>query len=124
LAEIAQTLNQKERQPSYEPAAASIYNAQPYDQDNSFLIVGERLNASGSKVPQLLNAEDGLVSMAKYRYGKERTLDVNVDYVGRDGVEICGTGVPRCDKCDAAADAGLHGMGKMEAGRVLVVSAC
>ncbi|CCQ53542.1 5-methyltetrahydrofolate--homocysteine methyltransferase [Crocosphaera watsonii WH 8502] len=34
---------------SYTPAAASIYSAQTYEQDNSFLIVGERLNASGSK---------------------------------------------------------------------------
>ncbi|HEY9893936.1 MAG TPA: homocysteine S-methyltransferase family protein, partial [Candidatus Sericytochromatia bacterium] len=34
---------------SYTPSAASIYSAQPYDQDNSFLIIGERLNASGSK---------------------------------------------------------------------------
>jgi len=39
------------------------------------------------KCRELLNAEDwdGLVSMAKYRYGKEH-VDVNVDYVGRDGV--------------------------------------
>jgi 5-methyltetrahydrofolate--homocysteine methyltransferase len=29
---------------NYTPAAASIYSLQPYDQDNSFLIVGERLN--------------------------------------------------------------------------------
>ncbi len=32
LAEIAKTLKPKERQPSFEPAAASIYSAQPYDQ--------------------------------------------------------------------------------------------
>ena len=31
------------------PAASSIYESIPYEQDNSFLIVGERLNASGSK---------------------------------------------------------------------------
>jgi len=31
-----------------EPAAASIYVTTPYLQDNSFLIIGERLNASGS----------------------------------------------------------------------------
>lgn len=90
LAEIAQTLKPKERQPSYEPAAASIYSAQPYDQDNSFLIVGERLNASGSKkCRELLNAEDwdGLVSMAKVQVREgAHVLDVNVDYVGRDGV--------------------------------------
>ncbi len=74
---------------SYIPAAASIYSAQPYDQDNSFLIIGERLNASGSKkVRELLNAEDwdGLVSIARSQVKEgAHILDVNVDYVGRDG---------------------------------------
>ncbi len=90
LAEIGQTLKPKERHPSYEPSGASIYSAQPYDQDNSFLIVGERLNASGSKkCRDLLNAEDwdGLVSLAKSQVREgAHVLDVNVDYVGRDGV--------------------------------------
>ena len=90
LAEIAKTLKPKERHPQYEPAAASIYSAQPYEQDNSFLIVGERLNASGSKkCRDLLNAEDwdGLVSLAKSQVKEgAHILDVNVDYVGRDGV--------------------------------------
>ena len=31
------------------PSAASLYTSTPYKQDNSFLIIGERLNASGSK---------------------------------------------------------------------------
>jgi len=35
LAEIAQTLKPKKTATNYEPAAASIYSAQPYDQDNS-----------------------------------------------------------------------------------------
>ncbi len=90
LAEIAQTLKPKERHLDFVPAAASIYTAQPYDQDNSFLIVGERLNASGSKkCRDLLNAEDwdGLVSLAKAQVREgAHVLDVNVDYVGRDGV--------------------------------------
>jgi 5-methyltetrahydrofolate--homocysteine methyltransferase len=90
LAEIAKDLKPKVRQPSLEPAAASIYTTQPYDQDNSFLIVGERLNASGSKkCRDLLNAEDwdGLVSMARAQVKEgAHVLDVNVDYVGRDGV--------------------------------------
>ncbi|MBW4685385.1 MAG: methionine synthase [Komarekiella atlantica HA4396-MV6] len=90
LAEIAKELKPKVRQPSLEPAAASIYTTQPYDQDNSFLIVGERLNASGSKkCRDLLNAEDwdGLVSMARSQVKEgAHILDVNVDYVGRDGV--------------------------------------
>ena len=90
LAEIAKTLTPKERHPHYERSAASIYTTQPYIQDNSFLIVGERLNASGSKkCRDLLNAEDwdSLVSMAKAQVKEgAHILDVNVDYVGRDGV--------------------------------------
>ncbi|MEA5616888.1 methionine synthase [Cronbergia sp. UHCC 0137] len=90
LAEIAKDLQPKLRQPSLEPAAASIYTTQPYNQDNSFLIVGERLNASGSKkCRDLLNEEDwdGLVSMARSQVKEgAHILDVNVDYVGRDGV--------------------------------------
>ena len=73
------------------PSAASIYNAVPYKQDNSILIVGERLNASGSKkVRELLNEDDwdGLVSIAKQQQKENaHILDVNVDYVGRDGVK-------------------------------------
>ncbi|MDJ0576017.1 MAG: methionine synthase [Xenococcaceae cyanobacterium MO_234.B1] len=89
LAEMTQDLKPKERHPHYEPSAASIYSTQPYIQDNSFLIVGERLNASGSKKCRtLLNAEDwdSLVSMAKAQVKEgAHVLDVNVDYVGRDG---------------------------------------
>ena len=74
----------------YVPSAASIYSSQPYEQDNSFLIVGERLNASGSKkCREMLNAEDwdGLVALAKSQVKEgAHILDVNVDYVGRDGV--------------------------------------
>jgi 5-methyltetrahydrofolate--homocysteine methyltransferase len=73
----------------YEPAAASIYGVTPYHQDNSFLIIGERLNASGSKkVRELLNSEDwdGLVAVARDQVKENaHVLDVNVDYVGRDG---------------------------------------
>lgn len=91
LAEITSTLKPKERHPEYEPSAASIYSTQPYIQDNSFLIVGEKLNASGSKkCRELLNAEDwdSLVSMAKSQLKEgAHILDVNVDYVGRDGVK-------------------------------------
>jgi 5-methyltetrahydrofolate--homocysteine methyltransferase len=89
LAEIGKTLKPKERHPEFEPSAASIYSAQPYEQDNSFLIVGERINPSGSKkCRELLIAEDwdGLVSLAKAQVREgAHVLDVNVDYVGRDG---------------------------------------
>ncbi|MCA1850139.1 MAG: dihydropteroate synthase, partial [Acidobacteria bacterium] len=72
------------------PAASSLYIQQPYVQQTSFLIVGERVNASGSKkCRDLLNAEDwdGLVSLAREQAREgAHILDVNVDYVGRDGV--------------------------------------
>ncbi|AFZ02738.1 methionine synthase [Calothrix sp. PCC 6303] len=90
LAEITKELKPKLRTPRLEPAAASIYSTQNYTQDNSFLIVGERLNASGSKkCRDMLNAEDwdGLVSMARAQVKEgAHILDINVDYVGRDGV--------------------------------------
>lgn len=89
LAAIGSTLKVKPRDYHFEPAASSIYSPQPYTQDNSFLIVGERLNASGSKkCRDLLNAEDwdGLVALAKAQVKEgAHILDVNVDYVGRDG---------------------------------------
>ena len=90
LAEIAKDLTPKVRETQLEPAAASIYGTQTYDQDNSFLIIGERLNASGSKKCRtMLNDEDwdGLVSMGRAQVKEgAHILDVNVDYVGRDGV--------------------------------------
>ena len=73
----------------FEPSAASIYGVTPYHQDNSFLIIGERLNASGSKkVRELLNAEDwdGLVAVARSQVKENAHIrDVSVDSVGRDG---------------------------------------
>ncbi|MFM8526127.1 MAG: methionine synthase [Cyanobacteriota bacterium] len=83
--------DQRQQRPplAYEPAAASLYGITPYHQDNSFLIIGERLNASGSKkVRELLNEEDwdGLVAIARGQLKENaHILDVNVDYVGRDG---------------------------------------
>ena len=74
---------------AFEPAVASIYGVTPYEQDNSFLIIGERLNASGSKKVRELLAEedwDGLVAVARGQVKENaHVLDVNVDYVGRDG---------------------------------------
>src|SRR6476620_11115715 len=79
----------KQRNAQLAPASSSIYIQQPYRQDTSFLIVGERVNASGSKkMRDLLNAEDwdGLVALAKEQEREgAHILDVNVDFVGRDG---------------------------------------
>jgi 5-methyltetrahydrofolate--homocysteine methyltransferase len=83
-------LSPKQRNAKLVPSASSIYFQQPYRQDASFLIVGERVNASGSKkMRDLLDAEDwdGLVSLAKSQEREgAHILDINVDFVGRDGV--------------------------------------
>ncbi len=90
VVEAVGQMTPKSREASLVPAASSIYIQQPYAQDTSFLIVGERVNASGSKkMRDLLNAEDwdGLVSLAREQEREgAHVLDVNVDYVGRDGV--------------------------------------
>ena len=83
-------LSPKQRNAKLVPSASSIYFQQPYTQDASFLIVGERVNASGSKkMRDLLEVEDwdGLVNLAKSQEREgAHILDVNVDFVGRDGV--------------------------------------
>ena len=90
VVQAMQGVTPKERNAKLTPAASSIYFQQPYVQDASFLIVGERVNASGSKkMRDLLNVEDwdGLVSLARKQEREgAHILDVNVDYVGRDGV--------------------------------------
>ncbi|MGH9819577.1 MAG: homocysteine S-methyltransferase family protein, partial [Pyrinomonadaceae bacterium] len=83
-------ISPKDRNAKLAPSASSIYFQQPYTQDASFLIVGERVNASGSKkMRDLLDAEDwdGLINLAKSQEKEgAHILDVNVDFVGRDGV--------------------------------------
>jgi len=90
LVERVAGISPKQRNANLAPSASSIYFQQPYTQDASFLIVGERVNASGSKkMRDLLDAEDwdGLVNLAKSQEKEgAHILDVNVDFVGRDGV--------------------------------------
>jgi 5-methyltetrahydrofolate--homocysteine methyltransferase len=67
---------------------SSLYQFVPFEQDNSFLIVGERTNANGSKAfREMLAAEnwDGLVEMAREQEGEgSHMIDVCAAYVGRD----------------------------------------
>ncbi|HEX3557940.1 MAG TPA: methionine synthase [Pyrinomonadaceae bacterium] len=90
VVEAVKDLTPARREPPPNPACSSLYMQQPYRQDTSFLIVGERVNASGSKKMRgLLGAEDwdGLVSLAREQEREgAHVLDVNVDFVGRDGV--------------------------------------
>src|SRR6185436_17147374 len=89
VVEAMRRISPKNRDAKLIPAASSMYFQQPYVQDASFLIVGERVNASGSKkMRHLLNSEnwDGLVALAKEQEREgAHVLDVNVDFVGRDG---------------------------------------
>ena len=78
---------QVEKKP-WKPQIASLMGAVEYRQDNSILNVGERTNASGSRMfKRLLEEEnwDEIMSLAKdmVREGSH-VIDVNVDYAGRD----------------------------------------
>ena len=78
------------RHPEHEPAAASIYSAVPFHQDTSFLVVGERTNANGSKKfrDAMLAADwDATMVVARDQIKEgAHILDVCVDYTGADGV--------------------------------------
>jgi len=79
-----------QRQPVFEPGCASIYSHVPYDQAPSFLVVGERTNANGSKKfrEAMLEGDwDTCVAMARDQVKEgAHVLDVCVDYTGADGV--------------------------------------
>ena len=72
-----------------EASISSLYAPVPIEQENSFLIVGERLNANGSrKFRELMLDEqwDAITQMARDQVREgAHALDVCVDYVGRDG---------------------------------------
>ncbi|WP_030055578.1 MULTISPECIES: methionine synthase [Streptomyces] len=78
------------RTPQPEPSAASLYQAVPFRQDTSYLAIGERTNANGSKKfreSMLAGDWQACVEIARdqIRDGSH-LLDLCVDYVGRDGV--------------------------------------
>ncbi|MET8397882.1 methionine synthase [Streptomyces sp900116325] len=78
------------RDPRPEPGAASLYQTVPFRQDTSYLAIGERTNANGSKKfrDAMLEARwDDCVEMARDQIREgAHMLDLCVDYVGRDGV--------------------------------------
>ena len=79
-------------QPGYnfEAAAASLYTSVPIRQETSFLVVGERTNATGSRAFRdllLAGDLDGMVGLAREQAAEgAHVIDVMVDYVGRNGV--------------------------------------
>ncbi len=71
------------------PSASSLYTDVPFRQDISYLAIGERTNANGSKAfreAMLAENWDECVNIAKSQSrGGAHLLDLCVDYVGRDG---------------------------------------
>ncbi|MFI9274181.1 methionine synthase [Kitasatospora sp. NPDC052896] len=78
------------RTPQPEPAAASLYQSVPFRQDTSYLAIGERTNANGSKKfreSMLAGDWQACVEIAREQIRDgSHLLDLCVDYVGRDGV--------------------------------------
>ena len=77
------------RTPHLDPGASSLYQYVPFRQDKTYLAIGERTNANGSRAfRDALLAEDWekCVEIARdqIRDGAHM-LDLSVDYVGRDG---------------------------------------
>ncbi|MDH6435197.1 5-methyltetrahydrofolate--homocysteine methyltransferase [Streptomyces sp. SAI-144] len=90
VVERVRELTPSERTPQPEPGAASLYQTVPFRQDTSYLAIGERTNANGSKKfrEAMLEARwDDCVEMAREQIREgAHMLDLCVDYVGRDGV--------------------------------------
>ena len=93
LKEVVQQLrgiNNAKRIVNRESGASSLYQFAPFRQQNTYLSIGERTNANGSRAfRDALLAEDwqSCVEIARdqIRDGAHM-LDLSVDYVGRDGV--------------------------------------
>ncbi len=93
LAEVVAALEgveAKPRQPVHEPSVASLYSSVTIEQESSFLVIGERTNANGSKKfreAMLAGDWDTTVAMARDQVREgAHLLDVCVDYTGADGV--------------------------------------
>ncbi len=78
------------RNPIPQAGAASTYSFVPFAQDTSFLIIGERTNANGSKLfrEAMLDEDwDSCLEVARSQVAESAHLiDLCVDYVARDGV--------------------------------------
>ena len=79
-----------QRSPVIEAGASSLYQFVPFRQDQTYLAIGERTNANGSRAfRDALISEDwqACVDIAKEQIREgAHMLDLSVDYVGRDGV--------------------------------------
>ncbi|WP_318204417.1 methionine synthase [Streptomyces sp. SCL15-4] len=90
VVERVRGLTPPERDPRPEAGAASLYQSVPFRQDTSYLAIGERTNANGSKKfreAMLEGRWEDCVELAREQIREgAHMLDLCVDYVGRDGV--------------------------------------
>ncbi|WP_424948624.1 methionine synthase [Dermatophilus congolensis] len=98
LAAVVQAVGGKPvtpRTPETQATVSSLYTAVPLRQDLSFLSMGERTNANGSKAfreAMLAGDWDTCLEIAKTQTRDgAHVLDVCIDYVGRDGVDDMST---------------------------------
>ena len=92
MASVVSKMNKRRistRTPELDPGASSLYQYVPFRQDKTYMAIGERTNANGSRAfRDALLAEDWekCVEIARdqIRDGAHM-LDLSVDYVGRDG---------------------------------------
>ena len=89
LAELVRGRAPLARHPEVEPALASLFGEVALRQETSYLSIGERTNANGSKLfreAMLEGRWDDCVDIAKQQSRDgAHVLDVCVDYTGRDG---------------------------------------
>ncbi len=89
LAEAVGDVAPAPRRPRPEPGVSSLYQAVPFQQDASVLMIGERTNANGSKAfrEAMLDGrfEDCVEIARDQTRDGAHMLDLCVDYVGRDG---------------------------------------
>ncbi len=89
VADAVAGLKPKQRRPHDEPSVSSLYQAVPFAQDASVLMIGERTNANGSKAFREAMLDGRFADCVEIARSQTRDgahlLDVCVDYVGRDG---------------------------------------
>jgi 5-methyltetrahydrofolate--homocysteine methyltransferase len=91
IVDVAQRTTPARRdQIGWTPGCCSLYAPCDYEQENSFFIIGERMNASGSRAfKRMLENEswDDMMSLARQQVREgANCLDINVDFVGRDNI--------------------------------------
>jgi 5-methyltetrahydrofolate--homocysteine methyltransferase len=89
LVDRVRGMTPRQRDPQPEPGVSSLYQHVPFRQDTSYLSIGERTNANGSKAfreAMLAERWDDCVDIARAQIRDgAHLLDLCIDYVGRDG---------------------------------------